>query len=805
LAFSSWLKVDLHIHSVKSNEFKKNDYKGSEYSYNKLIEKLSGEDVNLFSITDHNTINVDLYKELIKNRDVLISNELNFVIGCELDIYDTDIYSEVFHSLIFFDSYDVDKTNKIISGLIKKEFDKNDYPTVRKIFDAVLKNDIKSFIMIPHFNNKTKGLRDKDMQIKAVECLRRSVFSAYEDSNNVKKINESFKVYSDYGYPNLPILIFSDCHDISVYPRYSEDREDEPEFLYFLGDLCHPFNSLKLAFQDPKVRIGSDKIANFRKIDSDLDRNYISSIVINGVEFGISPYQNTIIGGFGSGKTFLMNLILYGKNGFNKALLSRYSDLLETIDSFYINTHDGIPRKSLMELENEVIIIRFEQNEGIFYNSIIDETEKNRLEDKLKIEFPLLEPIKNVDFLQLVKKYNKVKSIINENITDSIDVKSYYLSKDFYEVVDDDDLLEINNEEYENQKVTILLKEELIKQVLGIPKYSKSEKQIIKKVIDIISGNDTKWECRVEKYNELVKYISDSKEIFNQAQIKSSRNVAANKRIHKNICSYLNKLYIAMDELKKQCYIVECRISEDVYNKYRELEMEVIQGSYTLVTKFKVDSDYQTINEALFSQNNRKETLFKSLLNSIITNCKFRQNREDIKDCVDKYFEEVFLHNFSSFQYDIRNDSGSIMKKSAGEKANMIIDLIFEITANNLEKGESAILLIDQPEDHLDNKNIDVNIVQRIRNMKKCDSVPQIIFVSHNANISITADSENIIIATKNIDSCSYENSGIECPDFVYKVCKILEGGRKALKTRGMKFSVSYAKEYKLSKGAKNE
>lgn len=140
------------------------------------------------------------------------------------------------------------------------------------------------------------------------------------------------------------------------------------------------------------------------------------------------------------------------------------------------------------------------------------------------------------------------------------------------------------------------------------------------------------------------------------------------------------------------------------------------------------------------------------------------------------------------------------MKKSAGEKANMILDIIFEIIGNNIEKEKQTILLIDQPEDHLDNKNIDKNIVKKIREMKQKNKLPQFIFVSHNANISITADSENVIIANRNKKHCSYLNSGIEDPVFINKVCEILEGGHDALRTRGMKFSVSYLKDFEKIK-----
>lgn len=62
------------------------------------------------------------------------------------------------------------------------------------------------------------------------------------------------------------------------------------------------------------------------------------------------------------------------------------------------------------------------------------------------------------------------------------------------------------------------------------------------------------------------------------------------------------------------------------------------------------------------------------------------------------------------------------------------------------------------------------------------NNLPQIICVSHNANISITADSENIILANKFDGKCSYKCSGIENEEFIKDVCTIIEGGKDALK-----------------------
>ena len=58
-------------------------------------------------------------------------------------------------------------------------------------------------------------------------------------------------------------------------------------------------------------------------------------------------------------------------------------------------------------------------------------------------------------------------------------------------------------------------------------------------------------------------------------------------------------------------------------------------------------------------------------------------------------------------------------------------------------------LLIDQPEDDLDSRSVYAEIVPFLKEKKK---ERQIILVSHNANLVIGADSEQIIVANRNGD-----------------------------------------------------
>jgi len=119
-------------------------------------------------------------------------------------------------------------------------------------------------------------------------------------------------------------------------------------------------------------------------------------------------------------------------------------------------------------------------------------------------------------------------------------------------------------------------------------------------------------------------------------------------------------------------------------------------------------------------------------------------------------------------------------------------------------------LLIDQPEDDLDSRSIYDNIVPFLKEKKK---ERQIIMVSHNANLVIGSDSEQVIIANRhgtdreNTDGkqFNYLTGGLECSQKKNKDCKdtlksqgvcehscdILDGGKIAFEQRKNKYNIN--------------
>lgn len=119
-----------------------------------------------------------------------------------------------------------------------------------------------------------------------------------------------------------------------------------------------------------------------------------------------------------------------------------------------------------------------------------------------------------------------------------------------------------------------------------------------------------------------------------------------------------------------------------------------------------------------------------------------------------------------------------ISTASAGQKTAAILTLI-------LSHGKKPLLL-DQPEDDLDNRLIYDLVVDQLRISKE---TRQIIVVTHNANIPVNGDSEHIIVMDAESKYIKPLTTGcIEEPAIKSAICEIMEGGTEAFNMRSERY-----------------
>ena len=127
----------------------------------------------------------------------------------------------------------------------------------------------------------------------------------------------------------------------------------------------------------------------------------------------------------------------------------------------------------------------------------------------------------------------------------------------------------------------------------------------------------------------------------------------------------------------------------------------------------------------------------------------------------------------------------NLTTSSLGMQSVAYLDMLFNLDNN--------ILVLDQPEDNIDNDYISNYLVPNIKEKKKH---MQLIFVTHNPSVAVYGDAFNYIFV-ENDNKIKYSNYYIEDVDDKEKILKILEGGRESFSNRNKKFgNILGAEEY---------
>lgn len=148
----------------------------------------------------------------------------------------------------------------------------------------------------------------------------------------------------------------------------------------------------------------------------------------------------------------------------------------------------------------------------------------------------------------------------------------------------------------------------------------------------------------------------------------------------------------------------------------------------------------------------------------------------------------LFSTDHVTVRYEIGYDGVDIRKLSPGTRGIVLLLLYLA-----LDDADDRPLIIDQPEENLDPKSVFDELVSLFIAAK---SKRQVIMVTHNANLVINTDADQIIIAeagphpTGGLPPITYVSGGLENGPIRTAVCDILEGGEHAFRERARRLRV---------------
>jgi ABC-type lipoprotein export system ATPase subunit len=150
-------------------------------------------------------------------------------------------------------------------------------------------------------------------------------------------------------------------------------------------------------------------------------------------------------------------------------------------------------------------------------------------------------------------------------------------------------------------------------------------------------------------------------------------------------------------------------------------------------------------------------------------------SREFLRVCLLSRYREKFWKVLSSSKYKGKE----IYQLSVGQRGTFYVCL--KLATDPFLKP----FVFDQPEDDLDNDFIMHHLVPIFKKIKK---YRQVIIVTHNANLVVNADAEQVIIAVNEEENLNYDSGGIEKVAIRDQICNILEGGKDAFTKREKKY-----------------
>lgn len=312
-------------------------------------------------------------------------------------------------------------------------------------------------------------------------------------------------------------------------------------------------------------------------------------------------------------------------------------------------------------------------------------------------------------------------------------------------------------------------------------------------VIDVIKQLEKKMESLTEEFAAVKREIQDST-IDTDAFAEIKLQLLGSKEKHSKLTDTLKR----KPDFEKIFLASVRQRNEDLNNVFRQYQEEArkineAQNELKIDIKFKGDkvnfkarikADFRgtSISDAKYSMISTTFSDYVDIISEMIINDGKRlkeilSSTEYVKFCekVDEKYKELIQYQVPD-KVEIFYHDKLLRKHSLGQRASALI--LFILTQNN-----NDIIIIDQPEDDLDNKVIYDEVISAISKTKQN---VQFIFATHNANIPVLGDAERVLVVDFHESDIEVSQGNIDMNNTQKQIIDIMEGGREAFDKRKM-------------------
>lgn len=617
-------------------------------------------------------------------------------------------------------------------------------------------------------------------------------YIAHANSSNVFKDSLSGAYKKELFSLSSKILI--GLHDITekskkyYFDKINEIRSGKLPIHFILDEDSHIINELgskpmwikgkKVGFK-MLVTALNDYSQSFSLSLPQKPASYISALFIEGcgflncnektpLVFKFSERMNTFIGGRGSGKSTVLNCLDYltsqqvSNDSILKNIFSQGSILVEYVfngKKYYISNLGGDPE----------------------YDQIEEEIERRRGQHDYNHEAKLRYKRKRAirDSIQLWRFDNKGLHEVKKKKTAMLDVmfiNVFAISDLVYAAESRDKLNSFIQEIFEKQKM-----------ISNNPRARFKEKKVSLNTIKYaINRMDDVLESRKDNINQiLLKLNAENTDMLSvsYSQLEQANYHFPWEKIFNlspdNAHKFYNKFGITRGELVNFLNLIGSDIG--VWN----LVMRIINKSYDIIgfkeLKQFLPDDFEVLSSSKLNLSEFTNT--SKLLNELHRLMKI--NVYLILQEINEYYADIDIFEL---KFNINNNSLASFQKAVWKKVSdlsmgqKVVALLNFILAYNNFIGDTTPLVIDQPEDNLDNVYIYDNLVKKLREIK---GTRQIIVATHNSTIVMNSGTEQVFILKSDSDHGWLDKAGFSGDKHIKKeVVNILEGGPEAYKKK---------------------
>lgn len=851
---SEWRIWDLHFHTPSSY-----DYKDNSVTNEDIVQGLAAAGVSVVAITDHYVMDVSRIREL---QYLGQSHHLSVLPGIE---FCSELGgSEAVHFIgIFPETEDLESIWTKIQGqcnLTKADIEaKGGYERVCCEFVKTC-NLILSLggIVTVHAGKKSNTLEGIKNNLLVKQELKQYLLSRFRPLLDVGK-PEDIDGYRKYVFPDigfsLPVIMCSDNHNIHEY--------SVKEKMWIKADPT--FEGLKQILYEPDERV---RIQTTKPDEKNI-YHVIDSIKLNEEGFWndtlfLNPNLNTIIGGRSTGKSSLIKAIA-AKHGSKDIEADDY--IRDHLDGVTIQWQDGtdqIGREIDYFKQNYMHDIASEDRR---LNELVEEIIRNKDKSSLLVKYyetikELTKSITHDVFMlfqthkDFVEKSNELKTFGKK---EGVQQQIALLKEKIVELQKGSEITHEDQLVFESQaaKIKENLKnvecadydlKVLERMLILTPFNNKFEEQNQTNTLSFgLNLSEFAREFKNLKINTEQQFCNLVRKYIESTQTSKDKLLTQCKEIAESATYQKGLAYIegnkelkdmttkVAEEEKKLSMIEACQAQIDVLKQNRNncfdhvVEKHCVMKSAAedVVKDLNISYDGLTIDVVLNHHRDRLQQFLEARLNlrgyerqdylakfvrhydsdnkqyigDILKQLLYEQIQLKNSNTALNVATELLSQNWYSLNYELSYQGDSFRQMSEGKQAFVVLKLLLEFS------DKKCPILIDQPEDSLDNRAIYNELVKYIKTKK---TERQIILVTHNSNVVVSADAENVIVANQdgndshNRDGIrfQYVNGALEftkpkdpsvnivlyAQGIREHVCDILEGGKDAFVKREQKY-----------------